>query len=62
MKNEKHSAANSTADLIWQNFCETGEIGYYLLYKQVSEKQNIADKRKLKNGIHKNKSDSVKSR
>lgn len=29
-------------DLAWSAFCETGEIGAYMLYKKLSEEENYA--------------------
>lgn len=37
MRKKKQIWNRQLTDLCWNNFCETGEIGHYMLYKKVKE-------------------------
>ena len=44
MEVKENSEHNKISDLAWQNFCETGEIGYYMLHKRTENKQAVKKK------------------
>ncbi len=49
---DKEKGLPKIEELAWQNFYETGEIGAYLLYKELT-KDKIKNKTNQKNKINK---------